>query len=222
MTIAEISTQRSISPDALRKRWSRAGLGAFSLQHEPSPEEVAAIFGGKVNGHTYGQENKDNTHPVRLSAPLSTKGRIRTDVQTPVQRTFGQRFVLWSIMALCAVISTHNMLYIADQVTGANWVAWSIMGLFTVAPFALLYAGSGKVIPFICIAFEVFCNTVGIFRGLAGLKESPFERYETGSFIDSLATLTNCPHRSCAVLVSFIMAALVAVVFLTSLNLAKK
>jgi len=73
-----------------------------------------------------------------------------------------------------------------------------------------------------CILVEVFCNTTGIFRGLAVLKSSRFENYQTGSFIDSLSTLVNLPQRTCAVGIAAIFAGLVAGVFVVCLIETRK
>jgi hypothetical protein len=87
----------------------------------------------------------------------------------------------------------------------------------------MLYAGvsqwSSWIMSGICIAFEVFCNTAGMYRGLAGLGTSgkPYEVWEPGGFIDTVSRVTTLEPRPCALAISIGMAAIVAAVFLTCL-----
>ena len=107
------------------------------------------------------------------------------------------------------------------------FTALLMTGLFSLAPFAMLYAGvsgwAGWLTSGICIAYEVFCNASGIYRGLAGLGSgAPYEVWTAGGFVDTVSRVTTLDFKVCALGVSFGMAGIIAALFLISLIQLKK
>jgi len=223
----------TLKVDSVRVAFKRAGFGHFDRHAFPTDEQFNVLYSSKravgqtrtdadnLQGRTTdnGQRTTDGHENTGTARDVQTK---QADIPART-KTLLQIIVLWGVMGLCAAISTHNMAYIAGEITGVDWVSWCITALFTVGPFAMIWAGvRWWGVSAACILVEVFCNTTGIFRGLAGLKNTPFETYQTGSFIDSLSTLVNLPHRTCAVGVAGIFAALVAGVFVVCLIETRK
>lgn len=214
--------------DSVRVAFKRAGFGPFDRNAFPTQMQYKALYSSKGavgqartdanSGHEQTTDSERRTTDGLESAQTIKEGSGKHTHKRTRTKTIPQTLVLWAVMALCAAISTHNMAYIACEITGVEWVSWCITALFTVGPFAMVWAGvKWWGVSAACILVEVFCNTTGIFRGLAGLKNTPLENYKTGSFIDSLSTLVNLPHRSCAVSVAAIFAGLVAGVFVVCL-----
>jgi len=219
--------------DSVRVAFKRAGFGPFDRHAFPTDEQYEALYSSKgALGHTRTDANSEHeqtanngqrTTDGRERAQTSEAGHGKETDKSARTKTIPQTVVLWGVMALCAAISTHNMAYIANEITGVLWVSWCITALFTVGPFAMIWAGvKWWGVSAACILVEVFCNTTGIFRGLAGLKNTPLETYNTGSFIDSLSTLVNLPQRTCAVSIAAIFAGLVAGVFVVCLIETRK
>jgi len=155
--------------------------------------------------------------PVNVSAPQDVNGK----------RSMSKKVVLAGVCVLCAVVSVSNMLEISLQIKDIFWVAAVLTSIFTVAPFAVFYADVTRfaswLVSGICISYEVFCNTVGIYRGLANLGQGvPYEVWEPGGFIDSVSRVTTIDARPCALFISTAMAAIVAGLFLICLIELKK
>ncbi len=253
MTLLEHIQTRDLNPDSVGKAWRRkqqAGLLArnFSRDLEPTPGELAVLFGKgqKSVVKTFVQTDKRPAVSASVSAtdkPTQTDDTTQTDAladtddptQTDGQeldksRTLvpGRSAVLVCVMIVCAAVSLSNMYDISSQIKPNRVDALLITGLFSLAPFALLYAGVSRwaswLVSGICIGFEVFCNTAGMYRGLAGLGRSgkPYEVWEPGGFIDTVSRVTTLEPRPCALAISFGMAGIVAAVFLTCLIELKK
>lgn len=142
-------------------------------------------------------------------------------------KTTLQKALLLSVCALCATASVSNMLDISMQIKGVFWAACVITAIFTLSPFAVFYAGVRAWVSWlvsgVCIGYEVFCNSVGIYRGLSGLgKGLPYEVWEPGGFIDSVSRVTTVGFKPCALGISFTMAGIIAGLFLVCLNELKK
>ena len=228
MTITQHIQAQQANPYTVAKRWQRAASSgkvgrAWSIHLEPTADELAVVglIGEVTRTTTKTEKTKTETVSMSLSAKDTTKTPAKDTTKTAMQLV-----ALVFVMCLCAVVSLHNMAYISGEITGSLWVSYSITLLFTVAPFAMLYAGVSGVFGWagtsLCIGLEVFCNATGIYRGLAGLKSSPLEIWATGSFIDSVSSMANLPHRTCALGISFAMAGMVAALFLISLYQIKK
>lgn len=233
MTLSQHITQHGKRPESVQKQWRRKQLSGeiarpFSRDLEPTPEELAIVFG---SSRTEGQT--DNT-PAPVSTPEKTSTRTvrqtnkaADDKTDAPKRTKGQRAALLSVMAVCALVSLSNMYDISCQIKTHFVDAALITGLFSLAPFAMLYAGvsglAGWLVSGVCIAFEVFCNTSGMYRGLAGLgKGTPYEVWQAGGFIDTVSRVTTLEARPCALVISGGMAAIVAALFITCLIELKK
>lgn len=195
----------------------------FSRDLEPTPEELALVFGQK---QTAPQTDKK---PIAVSANVQTdRQAVKQTVKQTRTRTSGQRAMLVGIMVVCASVSLSNMYDIAGQIKTSRIDAGLITALFSLAPFGMLYAGVSQwaswLVSGICIGFEVFCNTAGMYRGLSGLGRSgkPYEVWEPGGFIDTVSRVTTLEPRPCALAISVGMAAIVAGVFLVCLIELKK
>jgi hypothetical protein len=219
MTTAAYISQYNLTPATAQKRWTRAKASGlvdrgFSLQQVPTPSEVAAVF--------------EKSAPVRTSektmdTQTTTQARPNTKVvRAEKTRTRTQRAVLVGIMSVCAAVSLSNMYTVSVQIKD-NWIdAALVTALFSAAPFGLLYAGvsgwAGWLVSGISIAYEVFCNASGIYRGLAGLGNgAPYEVWQAGGFVDTVSRVTTLEARPCALFISIGMAAIVAAVFVTCL-----
>lgn len=232
------------NPASVQKQWRRMEQAGklsrpFSRDLEPTPEELALVFGQK--------QSKPSVTTARVVPGLERKviGRFVSDTDTPPiaqtdrqaakqtvkqtrTRTSGQRAMLVGIMVVCASVSLSNMYDIAGQIKTSRIDAGLITALFSLAPFGMLYAGVSQwaswLVSGICIAFEVFCNTAGMYRGLAGLGRSgkPYEVWDPGGFIDTVSRVTTLEPRPCALAISVGMAAIVAGVFLVCLIELKK
>ena len=155
--------------------------------------------------------------PVNESAPQ----------KVGTKRTMPQKVVLAGVCAGCAIVSVSNMMEISLQIKDIFWVAAVLTSIFTVAPFAVFYADVTRfaswLVSGICIGYEVFCNTVGIYRGLSNLGQGvPYEVWEPGGFIDSVSRVTTFEARPCALFISTAMASIVAGLFLICLIELKK
>jgi len=233
-TWIEHSEAQGVSIETMGKRFARTFPGVPFDRHATPQAGQFVVITGKKGGLSATKTDTDNvqvrttyngqrTTDGHESAQTNVTGQIKQADMPARTKTVLQIIVLWGVMALCAAISTHNMAYISGEITGIMWVSWCITALFTVGPFAMIWAGvKWWGVSAACILVEVFCNTTGIFRGLAGLKSSPFENYQTGSFIDSLSTLVNLPQRTCAVGIAAIFAGLVAGVFVVCLIETRK
>lgn len=241
MTLLEHIQTRDLNPDSVGKAWRRkqqAGLLTrnFSRDMEPTQDELAVLFGKgqKSVVKTFVQTDKRPAVSVSVSAtdkptqtdmPTRTKADTRTKARTWIP---GRSAVLVCVMIVCAAVSLSNMYDISSQIKPNRVDALLITGLFSLAPFALLYAGVSRwaswLVSGICIGFEVFCNTAGMYRGLAGLGRSgkPYEVWTAGGFVDTVARVTTLDHKPCALGISFGMAGIVAAVFLTCLIELKK
>ena len=224
MTTAQHIQAYNLSKDTAQKRWARAKAAGlidrgFSLQQVPTPAEVAAVFEKSMPART--PEKTADTQTVAQTTP---KTKV---VRTEKTKTRTQRAVLIGIMSVCAAVSVSNMYAVSVQIKD-NWIdAALITALFSGAPFGLLYAGvsrwAGWLTSGICIAYEVFCNASGIYRGLAGLGSgAPYEVWQPGGFIDTVSRVTTLDFKVCALVVSFGMAGIVAALFLISLIELKK
>lgn len=158
-----------------------------------------------------------------------TKGRSKeaAPILLEAKKTYIQSGLLLSVCALCATASVSNMLDISMQIKGVYWAACIITAIFTLSPFAVFYAGVKAWVSWlvsgICIGYEVFCNSVGIYRGLSGLGRGlPYEVWEPGGFIDSVSRVTTIGFKPCALGISFTMAGIIAGLFLVCLNELKK
>lgn len=223
MTLSEHIQASGKKPESAQKQWRRKYekgfiTRPFSRDLEPTTDELAILF-GQIKTPI-----KPDKKPVQVSAP------VRTDIQTPKKtekRTPGQRAALVGTMLVCASVSLSNMYDISSQIKPGFVDAVLITGLFSLAPFAMLYAGvsgwAGWLTSGICIAYEVFCNASGIYRGLAGLGNgAPYEVWTAGGFIDTVSRVTTLDFKVCALGVSFGMAGIVAALFLISLIELKK
>lgn len=227
MTLSEHIQASGKNPASVQKQWRRKELAGlisrpFSRDLVPTPDELAVLFG---QAPTSGQPDKK---------PVSVSASVRTDTQTAKQtvkqtskRTKGQRAVLVGTMVVCASVSLSNMYDISSQIKPGFVDAALITGLFSLAPFAMLYAGvsgwAGWLTSGICIAYEVFCNASGIYRGLAGLGSgAPYEVWQPGGFVDTVSRVTTLDFKVCALGVSFGMAGIVAALFVICLIELKK
>lgn len=228
MTLIHHIQNSGKNPASVQKQWRRMEQAGklsrpFSRDLEPTPEELALVFGQK------------QTAPQTDKKPVSVSVNVQTDKQTVKQtvkqtrtRTIWQQTILVLIMVGCAAVSWSNMADIAGQIKANRIDAGLITALFSLAPFGMLYAGVSQwaswLVSGICIAFEVFCNTAGMYRGLAGLGRSgkPYEVWEPGGFIDTVSRVTTLEPRPCALAISVGMAAIVAGVFLVCLIELKK
>ncbi len=224
MTTAAYISQYNLTPATAQKRWTRAKAAGlidrgFSLQQVPTPAEVAAVFEKSAPART-SEKTVDTQTPVQ-TAPKAKVVRIEN------ARTRIQSAVLVCIMSVCAAVSLSNMYDVSVQIKDNRFDAALITVLFSGAPFGLLYAGvsgwSGWIVSGISIAYEVFCNASGIYRGLAGLGGgSPYEVWKPGGFVDTVSRVTTLEARPCALGISVGMAAIVAAVFVTCLIELKK
>lgn len=223
MTLSEHIQASGKNPASVQRQWRRkeqAGLISrpFSRDLVPTDAELAVLFG---QAPTSGQPDKKT---VKVSENVQTdKQTVKQTVKPTRTRTNGQRAILVGIMIVCASVSLSNMYDIAGQIK-TSWIdAGLITALFSLAPFGMLYAGVSQwaswLVSGICIAFEMFCNTAGMYRGLSGLGRSgkPYEVWEPGGFIDTVSRVTTLEPRPCALAISVGMAAIVAGVFLTCL-----
>lgn len=238
MTILEHIQSRNLNPDSVGRAWRRKQQAElltrnFSRDLEPTPDELAVLF-GKGQARTvkaFVQADKNPAVSVSVSAtdnPTQTD-KPKTAGQKPDKvRTVARARILWFLAFVCASVSVSNMFDISLQIKSTRIDAILVTALFSLGPFALLYAGVSRgaswLVSGICIAFEVFCNTAGMYRGLAGLGKSgkPYEVWEPGGFIDTVSRVTTLEPRPCALAISFGMAAIVAAVFITCLIELKK
>lgn len=240
MTLSEHIQVQGLNPDTVQKKWRRKQQGgllsrSFSRDLEPTPAELSVVFG--KSARTKSDRVKPVSAPTLPDIPTDISTDIQTDTQTRTKsatqtkaRTWmpGRSAVLVCVMLVCAVVSLSNMYDISSQIKSNAVDALLITGLFSLAPFAMLYAGVSRwaswLVSGICIGFEVFCNTAGMYRGLAGLGRSgkPYEVWEPGGFIDTVSRVTTLEPRPCALAISFGMAGIVAAVFLTCLIELKK
>lgn len=230
MTLLEHIQSRNLNPDSVGKAWRRKqqdGLlsRSFSRDLEPTTDELAILFGNRQARTVKAFVQADKRPAVSVSVS-ATDNDTQTVKQTS-KRTAGQRAVLVGIMGVCASVSLSNMYDISSQIKPGFVDAVLITGLFSLAPFAMLYAGvsgwAGWITSGICITYEVFCNASGIYRGLAGLGSgAPYEVWQPGGFIDTVSRVTTLDFKVCALGVSFGMAGIVAALFLISLIELKK
>lgn len=224
MTTAAYISQYNLSKDTAQKRWARAKAAGlvdrgFSLQQVPTPQEVAAVFQKSAPVRT-----PEKTTDAQTVAQTTPKTKV---VRAEKTKTRTQKAVLVCIMSVCAAVSLSNMYTVSVQIKD-NWIdAALVTALFSGAPFGLLYAGvsgwSGWLVSGISIAYEVFCNASGIYRGLAGLGSgAPYEVWKPGGFVDTVSRVTTLEARPCALGISIGMAAIVAAVFITCLIEIKK
>jgi hypothetical protein len=227
MTLSEHIQTSGKNPASVQKQWRRKELAGlisrpFSRDLVPTPDELALLFG---QAPTIGQPDKK---PVSVSASVRTDTQMaKQTVKQTSKRTKGQQAVLVGTMVVCALLSSTNMYDISYQVKPNAFTALLMTCLFSLAPFAMLYAGvsgwAGWLTSGICIAYEVFCNASGIYRGLAGLGSgAPYEVWQPGGFIDTVSRVTTLDFKVCALVVSFGMAGIVAALFLISLIELKK
>lgn len=239
MTLLEHINKAGKNPDSVGKAWRRKqhdGLlsRSFSRDLEPTPDELAILFGNRQarTVKAFVQADKRPAVSVSVSANVrtdtqTTKQTVKQTIQQTNKRTSGQRAVLVGTMVVCALLSGTNMYDISYQIKTNVMTALLMTGLFSLAPFAMLYAGvsgwAGWITSGICIAYEVFCNASGIYRGLAGLGSgAPYEVWQAGGFVDTVARVTTLDHKPCALGISFGMAGIVAALFLISLIELKK
>lgn len=239
MTLSEHIQVQGLNPDTVQKKWRRKQQGgllsrSFSRDLEPTPAELSVVFG--KSARTKSDRVKPVSAPTLPDIPTDISTDIQTDTQTRTKsatqtkaRTWmpGRSAVLVCVMLVCAVVSLSNMYDISSQIKSNAVDALLITGLFSLAPFAMLYAGvsgwAGWITSGICIAYEVFCNASGIYRGLAGLGSgAPYEIWTAGGFVDTVARVTTLDHKPCALGISFGMAGIVAALFLISLIELKK
>jgi hypothetical protein len=223
MTLSEHIQASGKNPASVQRQWRRkeqANLISrpFSRDLVPTPDELDILFG----------QTKTPGQPI--IKPLKLSVNVQTDKQTPKKtekRTVGQRAALVGTMVVCALLSFTNMYDISYQIKSNMFTALLMTGLFSLAPFAMLYAGvsgwAGWLTSGICIAYEVFCNASGIYRGLAGLGSgAPYEVWTAGGFVDTVSRVTTLDFKVCALGVSFGMAGIIAALFLISLIQLKK
>lgn len=242
MTILTHIQERDLIAESVQKKWNRkekAGLltRPFRRDLEPTDSELEIVFGQKQSkgqprvAKAFVQADKVPAVSVSVAdadKPTQT-GKPQTSGQDSYKtKTKKRTWILWIVAFVCAAVSATNMHDIAGQIKPFWFDALLVTGLFSLAPFALLYAGVSRlaswIVSGICIWFEVFCNTSGMYRGLAGLGKSgkPYEVWEPGGFIDTVSRVTTLEPRPCALAISAGMAAIVAAVFLTCLIELKK
>ena len=206
--------------------------GPFNRVASLTPVQVAYLRGEVVEPETETKES-DVTGVESEKVVVGRPDRGPSKVMAPEtvtavkKRTLSQKLVLAGVCVLCATASVSNMLEVSLQIKEVFWVAAVFTAIFTVAPFAVFYAdvppGVSWFVSGICIFYEVFCNSVGIYRGFANLGQGvPYEVWEPGGFIDSISRVTTLEARPCALAVSGAMAALVASLFLVCLIELKK
>ena len=214
----------------LRRTKPETFPGAWRIDGPLTKEQITALVaagerkGGAikesdVTGEEKSKVEKPDRGPSNEAAPET--------VTVVKKRTMSQKLVLAGVCVLCATASVSNMLEVSLQIKEVFWVAAVFTAIFTVAPFAVFYAdvppGVSWFVSGICIFYEVFCNSVGIYRGFANLGQGvPYEVWEPGGFIDSISRVTTLEARPCALAVSGAMAALVASLFLVCLIELKK
>lgn len=206
----------------------------FDCNAPLSPEQIAILRPGKLQVNVPQKKTKSEAvaHPADIPMrpaqgqpnEVAPQGFGKTE---KIQRTIFQKGLLAGVCVLCAGASVSNMLDISTQIKDSFAVACVITSIFTLSPFAVFYAdvkpGVSWVVSGICIGYEVFCNTVGTYRGLANLGRGvPYEIWEPGGFIDSVSRVTTFEARPCALVVSGVMAAIIAGLFLICLNELKK
>lgn len=238
MTLLEHIQSRNLNPDSVGKAWRRKqqdGLlsRSFSRDLEPTTDELAILFGNRQARTVKAFVQADKRPAVSVSVSATDKptqtDKPKADGQKPDKgRTVARTLILWGVAFVCAAVSVSNMFDISLQIK-SNWIdAVLVTALFSLGPFALLYAGVSRLASWlvsgICIGFEIFCNTAGMYRGLAGLGRSgkPYEVWGPGGFIDTVSRVTTLEPRPCALAISFGMAAIVAAVFITCLIELKK
>lgn len=207
----------------------------FDCNAPLSPEQIAILRPGKLQVNV---PKKIKAEAVAHSANIAMnpeQGRpnevapqgVGLNASPKKVRSFSQKAVLAGVCVFCAVASISNMLDISTQIKDSFAVACVLTSIFTLAPFAVFYAdvkpGVSWLVSGICIGYEVFCNTVGTYKGLANLGRGvPYEVWEPGGFIDSISRVTTIEARPCALVVSGVMAAIIASLFLLCLNELKK
>lgn len=235
MTLLEHIQSRNLNPESVGRAWRRKqqdGLlsRSFSRDLDPTPAELSVVFGKSA------RTKADRVKPVSAPTLPDISADIQTDTQTRTKsasqtkaRTLvpGRSAVLVFVMIVCALLSCSNMYDISYQIKQNALTALLMTGLFSLAPFAMLYAGvsgwAGWITSGICIAYEVFCNASGIYRGLAGLGSgAPYEVWTAGGFVDTVARVTTLDHKPCALGISFGMAILVGLIFYMCLKELKK
>lgn len=242
ITPMDLAAEMQVSPERIGQlfRSFRDGkhphfAGRFNRFAELNPIQVAILRGEAVEVVEISAENTES-EAVAHSANIAMspeQGRPNEvapqglEVDGKTQRTGFQKFLLVGVCVLCAGASVSNMLDISTQIKDSFVVACVITSIFTLAPFAVFYAdvkpGVSWLVSGICIGYEVFCNTVGTYRGLANLGRGvPYEMWEPGGFIDSVSRVTTFEARPCALVVSGVMAAIIAGLFLICLNELKK
>lgn len=235
MTLSEHIQASGLNPDTVQKKWRRKQQGgllsrSFSRDLEPTQAELSVVFG--KSARTKADRAKSVSAPtlpdISTDMQTDTQTRTKSAPQTKARTLApGRSAVLVCVMVVCAAVSLSNMYDISSQIKPNAVDALLITGLFSLAPFAMLYAGvsgwAGWITSGICIAYEVFCNASGIYRGLAGLGSgAPYEVWTAGGFVDTVARVTTLDHKPCALGISFGMAGIVAALFLISLIELKK
>jgi hypothetical protein len=218
-TISEQAEKSGIALATVKKRWQRAYTARtisrpWSSDNEPTPEETAIV----LKGQKPVKPAKDNGDKAG-GKPAAKTGRK--------QRTSFQAWSLLCIMIVAAAASLDNMYKVSLQIKD-NWIASIVLtALFSLAPFAMVFSGSNGlrawIVSGIGIGYEVFCNTVGIYRGVSGLGSGkPYEVWISGGFIDTVSRMTTIDPKPCALVISAVMALIVAGFFLTALIEYKK
>ena len=230
MTATDADTMR-MRFAKLRKAKPDVFPGAWRIDGELSKEQITALVAA---GERKGGAIKESELSVfdlksKVGEPNGGPSNVMAPETVAVgkKRTLSQRLVLAGVCILCATASVSNMLEVSLQIKEVLWVAVVLTAIFTVAPFAVFYAdvppGVSWFVSGLCIVYEVFCNSVGIYRGFANLGQGvPYEVWEPGGFIDSISRVTTFEARPCALTVSGAMAGIVASLFLVCLIELKK
>lgn len=241
MTARQLCENKGIAPDTMRMRFAKLREtmptvfdSAWRIDGELTTEQMVRLIeaGERKGGAPKETKSEAVAHPADIPMrpaqgqpnEVAPQGFGKTE---KIQRTIFQKGLLAGVCVLCAGASVSNMLDISTQIKDSFAVACVITSIFTLSPFAVFYAdvkpGVSWVVSGICIGYEVFCNTVGTYRGLANLGRGvPYEIWEPGGFIDSVSRVTTFEARPCALVVSGVMAAIIAGLFLICLNELKK
>jgi len=231
VTAMELAAEMQVTPERVGQlfRAFRDGkhphfAGRFNRFAELSPIQVAALRGQDIAALVEVKEETESAAHAADVAMIPEQGSSNVAAPQGIysKKTTFQKCLLAGVCVLCATASVSNMLDISMQIKGVFWAACVITSIFTLSPFAVFYAGVKPgvswVVSGICIGYEVFCNSVGIYRGLAQLGRGiPYEVWEPGGFVDSVSRVTTLAFKPCALTISFTMAGIIASLFLICL-----
>ncbi|MCB0541888.1 MAG: hypothetical protein KDC70_00135 [Saprospiraceae bacterium] len=212
-TLTEWADLSGKSADSVMRQARRKFGQGMSKTSVMSAEQWALLYGGKPSEKRPRKPASVTNHPTPAAPKKASPGK-----------TFGWRgAILYLLMAIPALASLQNMHTVTLDITGHEFSALLLTGLFSASPFLFVLAGMKNRITVLLvgllIAYECFCNFTRIYGGLTGFGRSGFPT----RFLGLVTDVFNTGTHGTALALSGIMAGLAAAVFYIAYNeLSKK